>query len=62
MVSPRHYSICQCLMAFGTALVLPGVVFAALLLWRYASAERGRYEKDALGTAQRIMAAVSTER
>jgi hypothetical protein len=61
MVSPRRYTIRQCLMAFGAALVLPGVVFAALLLWRYASAERGRYEEDALGTAQRIMAAVDRE-
>ncbi len=48
-------------MAFGAALVLPGLVFAAILLWRYASAERGRYEEEALGTAQRIMAAVDRE-
>jgi hypothetical protein len=42
MVSSRSYSIRQCLMAFGVALVLPGLVFAAILLWRYASAERSR--------------------
>nr|WP_274597240.1 PAS domain S-box protein [Microvirga tunisiensis] len=48
-------------MAFGAALVLPGLVFAAILLWRYASAERGRYEEEALGTAQRIMAAADRE-
>jgi PAS domain S-box-containing protein len=41
--------------------VLPGLVFAAILLWRYASAERGRYEEEALGTAQRIMAAADRE-
>ena len=61
MVSSRRYTIRQCLMAFGAALVLPGLVFAAVLLWRYASAERGRYEEEALGTAQRIMAAVDRE-
>src|SRR3954466_10536430 len=61
MVSSRSYSIRQCLMAFGVALVLPGLVFAAILLWRYASAERSRYEEEALGTAQRITAAVDRE-
>ena len=61
MVSSRRYTIRQCLMAFGAALVLPGLVFAAFLLWRYASSERGRYEEEALGTAQRIMAAVDRE-
>src|SRR3712207_3236701 len=61
MVSLRRYTIRQCLMAFGAALVLPGLVFAAILLWRYADAERGRYEEEALGTAQRIMAAVDRE-
>jgi PAS domain S-box-containing protein len=48
-------------MAFGAALVLPGLAFAAILLWRYASAERHHYEEEALGTAQRIMAAVDRE-
>lgn len=48
-------------MAFGAALVLPSLMFAAILLWRYASAERSRYEEEARGTAQRIMAAVDRE-
>jgi PAS domain S-box-containing protein len=48
-------------MAFGAALVLPILVFAAVLLWRYASAERHHYEEEALGTAQRIMASVDRE-
>ncbi|HEV2566417.1 MAG TPA: PAS domain S-box protein [Microvirga sp.] len=61
MISSRRYTIRQCLMAFGGALVLPGLVFAAILLWRYASAERHHYEEEALGTAQRIMAAVDRE-
>ncbi|MEE1613735.1 sensor histidine kinase [Microvirga sp. CF3016] len=61
MISSRRYTIRQCLMAFGAALVLPGLVFAAILLWRYASAERHHYEEEALGTAQRIMAAVDRE-
>lgn len=61
MVSLRRYTIRQCLMAFGAALVLPGLILAAILLWRYASVERHRYEEDALGTAQRIMAAVDRE-
>jgi PAS domain S-box-containing protein len=61
MVSLRRYTIRQCLMAFGAALVLPGLVFAAVLLWRYADSERSRYEEEALGSAQRIMAAVDRE-
>jgi PAS domain S-box-containing protein len=48
-------------MAFGATLVLPGLFFAAVLLWRYASAERHHYEEEALGTAQRIMASVDRE-
>ena len=48
-------------MAFGAALVLPGLVLASILLWRYASAERHHYEEETLGTAQRIMAAVDRE-
>lgn len=61
MVSPRSYTIRQCLTAFGAALVLPGLFFAAVLLWRYAVAERNHYEEEALGTAQRIMASVDRE-
>ena len=57
----RSFTIRQCLMAFGAALVLPGLIFAAVLLWNYASSERGRYEEEALGTAQRILAAVDRE-
>jgi hypothetical protein len=51
MFPARHYTIRQCLIAFGAALVLPSLMFAAVLLWRYASAERGRYEEEALATA-----------
>ena len=36
-------------------------VFAAILLWRYADAERHHYEEETLGNAQRIMAAVERE-
>lgn len=61
MFPTRHYTIRQCLMAFGAALVLPSLMFAAILLWRFASAERSRYEEEALGTAQRITAAVDRE-
>jgi PAS domain S-box-containing protein len=61
MFPARHYTIRQCLIAFGAALVLPSLMFAAVLLWRYASAERGRYEEEALATAQRITAAVDRE-
>jgi PAS domain S-box-containing protein len=57
----RHYTIRQCMMAFGSALVLPSLMFVVVLLWRYASAERGRYEEEALTTAQRITAAVDRE-
>jgi PAS domain S-box-containing protein len=61
MFSSRRYTIRQCLLAFGAALVLPGLFFAAVLLWNYASSERSRYEEEALSTAQRIMAAVDRE-
>jgi PAS domain S-box-containing protein len=49
------------MMAFGAALVLPSLMFAVVLLWRYANAERGRYEEEALTTAQRITSAVDRE-
>jgi PAS domain S-box-containing protein len=61
MISLRRYTIRQCLLAFGAALVLPGLVFATILLWRYADSERHHYEEETLGTAQRIMAAVDRE-
>jgi PAS domain S-box-containing protein len=61
MFSFQRYTIRQCLMAFGAALVLPALVFAAVLLWRYASAERHRYEDETLGAARRIGAAVDRE-
>jgi len=48
-------------MAFGAALVLPGLIFAAVLLWNYASSERDRYEDEALGAAQRVMVAIDRE-
>jgi PAS domain S-box-containing protein len=57
----RSYTIRQCLMAFGAALVLPGLIFAAVLLWNYASSERDRYEDEALGAAQRVMVAIDRE-
>src|SRR5919202_1780620 len=50
-----------CLMAFGAALLLPVLVFAAVPLRQFAGAERGRYEHEAREAARRAIAAVDRE-
>jgi PAS domain S-box-containing protein len=49
------------LLLLSTALLLPVVAFASVLLWRYAHAEQARYEQEARTAAQRLMAAVDLE-
>jgi PAS domain S-box-containing protein len=61
MPTLHRYSIRQCLMAFGAALLTPGLVLAAMLLWQSTNAERNRYEQEARDAAQRIVAAVDRE-
>jgi signal transduction histidine kinase/DNA-binding response OmpR family regulator len=39
-------------LALVAVIVVPGVIFAAFLLQRYAQAERGRYEQEARGVAR----------
>ena len=50
-----------CLMAFGAALLVPVLVFAAVPLWQYAGSERSRYEEEAREAARRAIAAVDRE-
>jgi hypothetical protein len=50
-------SIRQCLTAFGAALVMPGLIFAAILLWTFGQSERSRYEQEPRDAALRIAAA-----
>jgi PAS domain S-box-containing protein len=61
MLTRHRYSIRQCLLAFGVAILTPGLILAAVLLWQFTSSERSRYEQEARDTAQRIVAAVDRE-
>ena len=45
----------------AASVVLPIVLFAALVLWQFSRTERVRYEGDALTTSQRVSAAVDRE-
>ena len=46
---------------FATSLVLPILAFIGFLLWQYASAERGRLEREALATARSISVSIDRE-
>ncbi|QRM34323.1 PAS domain S-box protein [Microvirga sp. VF16] len=54
-------SIRQHLLAFNIALILPVLVFAAVLVWWFTEAESRCYERDARDAAQRIIIAVDRE-
>jgi PAS domain S-box-containing protein len=54
-------SIRQHLLVFSIALMLPMLVFAAVIVWQFAKAESFRYEREARDAAQRIVAAVDRE-
>ena len=49
------------LVAFATALLVPVLGFAAVLLWNYATSERAQFEKQAQSAAQTLIAAVDLE-
>lgn len=49
------------LLLLVTGIVLPGVVFAAVVLWRFIELERTQYRADAAHAAERIAAAVDRE-
>src|SRR4051794_31077409 len=49
------------LLAFAVAILLPLVLAAAALLWRYASAERDRYRESALELARQLADDVDRE-
>jgi hypothetical protein len=61
MLTRHRYSIRQCLLAFEVAILTPGLILAAVLLWQFTSSERNRYEQEARDTAQRIVVAVDRE-
>ncbi|MDQ4135692.1 MAG: PAS domain S-box protein [Pseudomonadota bacterium] len=44
-----------------STVLVPVVLFAAVLLWRYAQAEQVRYQADALELSQRVSAAIDRE-
>src|SRR5215217_2881630 len=54
-------SIRAYLLAFSAAVLIPVVVFASVLLWRFAQSESTRYEQEARGAAQRLITAVDLE-
>ncbi|KLK89786.1 hypothetical protein AA309_29420 [Microvirga vignae] len=49
------------MLAFGIAPILPVLVFGLVLVWWFADAESGRYERDARDAAQRIISAADRE-
>jgi PAS domain S-box-containing protein len=54
-------SIRQLLLAFGAAVALPVLVFAAILAWQFSSTERLRYESTAREEAEQIITAADRE-
>ncbi len=55
----RHQSSIRWhLLGFGAALLVPILIFSALLLWLYSNSQRAGYEADARQSAKRIAAAV----
>jgi PAS domain S-box-containing protein len=49
------------LVAFASALLVPVLGFAAVLLWNYAQSERAQFEKQAQSAAQTLIASVDLE-
>ena len=56
-----RFTIRQGLMAFAAALLAPALIFAAVLLWGYSTAQREQKAQDARDDAQRIIVAVDRE-
>ncbi len=54
-------SIRALLVALALALMLPTLIFAALLLWRVAENEESRVTENAQQAAERVIAAVDRE-
>jgi diguanylate cyclase (GGDEF)-like protein/PAS domain S-box-containing protein len=59
--SRRELSAQAHLLALATAILLPLLLAAGLLLWRYAEAERDRCRQDALELARQLAASVDRE-
>ena len=57
----RTKSLWGQLAALGLALGVPTLVFAGILLWHYAAAERARVEEEARGIARNLQVAVDRE-
>jgi PAS domain S-box-containing protein len=61
MLAQARASVRTFLVAFATALLVPVLGFAAVLLWNYAKSERAQYEKQAQSAAQTLIASVDLE-
>jgi signal transduction histidine kinase/CheY-like chemotaxis protein len=48
-------------LALVAVLVIPGTLFASFLLWRYAEAERGRYEQQSITVASSAATVIDAE-
>src|SRR3954453_16605624 len=61
MLSKREYSLRQCLMAFGAALLVPILGLAAISVWEFARAEKQQNEQRAQAAAEQMIANIDQE-
>jgi PAS domain S-box-containing protein len=61
MFRKKLASVRVLLLAFGTALLIPVLAFAAVLLWSYAKSERTQFERQAQVAAHNVIASVDLE-
>src|SRR3954468_532844 len=61
MLSKREYSLRQCLMAFGAALLVPILGLAATSVWQFARAEKQQNEQRTLAAAEQMIANIDQE-
>ncbi|HEX2724929.1 MAG TPA: PAS domain S-box protein [Beijerinckiaceae bacterium] len=61
MLAQARASVRIFLVAFATALLVPVLGFAAVILWNYAQSERAQFEKQAQSAAQTLISAVDLE-
>src|SRR3954465_4492955 len=61
MASKREYSLRQCLMAFGAALLVPILGLAAVSVWEFARAEKQQNEQRTLAAAEQMIVNIDQE-
>src|SRR5687767_3773369 len=61
MFGKKQASVRRFLLAFGTALLIPVLGFAAVPIWNYAKSERAQFERQAQVAAHNLIASVDLE-